>query len=850
MTKLYNTMLVLLCCLMVGNASAQCTLSVAATDTLLCNGASATLSSSVVGPSSDLTTTLTAGNNHRGNMFDITATNAVTILSFDAHPISNTTIEIYYRASAYAGFETSAAGWTLIGSAAVTAQPFGVPTPVPVAVNVTIPAGQTYSFYVTSSNTTVSLNYTDGGSEGATYVSDANIAFKQGVGMEYPFTAGTGSVFRPRIWNGIIHYALANATTSYAWSNGATTANTTVTPTANTQYVLAATVTGCPNTLYDTVAIKASSVNVLGGVDTAVCAGEQVTLSANVAAAPLQTTLGGGNNHRGNMFDITATNAVTITGFDAHPMGNTTIEIYYRPGSYVGFESNPAGWTLAGSAAVTAQPMGTLTPVPATLSINIPAGQTYGFYVTSTNTSVSLNYSNGSAVGNVYSSDANIQFKEGAGFEYPFTAGGGINMPRVWNGAIHYSTATGATFVWDNSVTDNTAFAPANTNDYIVTATDVNGCADTDTVNVVVKALPNVLAGNDTAVCQGEQAILSGSGATTYAWSGGVTDAIAFTPSNTLTYTVTGTAANGCSNTAAAEVAVNVLPVVNAGNDEAVCTGESLTLTALGADTYVWNNGVSNGTSFEPTVAGDYTVAGTDANGCVGLDTVTVTINALPTVDAGADVTVCAGADVTLSGAGASTYVWSGGVTDATAFTPGNSGIYAVTGTDANGCLDVDSIEVTVNTVDATTSVSAETITANANGASYVWINCSNNSPIQNETAQSFTAMATGSYAVVVTENGCTDTSACQSIVISSIDVVDGNVFAVYPNPTRHAITINTGNITAEQINLFDINGMVVYNTVPTVTVTTIDMADYPAGIYIVKTYTNGTIQTAKVTKQ
>ncbi|RYY58332.1 MAG: hypothetical protein EOO12_17275, partial [Chitinophagaceae bacterium] len=157
-------------------------------------------------PATPLTTTLAAGNNHRGNMFNLEATNTVVINSFEAHPMGNTTIEIYYKTGTYSGFENNPGAWTLIGSAAVTAQPYGTATPVPVDVNITIHAGQTYAFYITSNTQAVSLNYSNGSSEGAVFASDANLKFFEGVGVEYPFTQNTGAVYRPRIWNGKINY--------------------------------------------------------------------------------------------------------------------------------------------------------------------------------------------------------------------------------------------------------------------------------------------------------------------------------------------------------------------------------------------------------------------------------------------------------------------------------------------------------------------------------------------------------------------------------------------------------------------------------------------------------------------
>ncbi len=163
-------------------------------------------------------------------------------------------------------------------------------------------------------------------------------------------------------------------------------------------------------------------------------------LLPQVAAAQLtlSTTFAAGNNHRGNMFDLVAINQVTIQSFDVHPQGDTNIEVYYKTGTHVGFETNAGAWTLVGDADVVAQPQGTPTPVPLSINVSIDVGETYAFYVTSSNVAVSLNYSNGSTRGNVFASDANLQFLEGTGLEYPYANGGGLFIPRVWNGVIHY----------------------------------------------------------------------------------------------------------------------------------------------------------------------------------------------------------------------------------------------------------------------------------------------------------------------------------------------------------------------------------------------------------------------------
>lgn len=141
---------------------------------------------------------------------------------------------------------------------------------------------------------------------------------------------------------------------------------------------------------------------------------------------------------------------------------------------------------------------------------------------------------------------------------------------------------------------------------------------------------------------------------------------------------------------------INNLPVVNAGPDQAVCQGTSVTLTATGAIIYVWNNGVMNGVSFVPTSTATYTVTGTDANGCINTDQVTVTVSPLPIVNAGPDQSVCPGASVTLSGSGASSYSWNNGVTNNVPFVPTSTMTYTVTGTSMQGCINTDQVTVFV----------------------------------------------------------------------------------------------------------------------------------------------------------
>ena len=197
-------------------------------------------------------------------------------------------------------------------------------------------------------------------------------------------------------------------------------------------------------------------------------------------------------------------------------------------------------------------------------------------------------------------------------------------------------TADGATtYTWGNETTAELTVTEAGV--YMVTGTDSNGCANTASVEVVMNVLPTVTISGETAFCLGGSTTLTASGATTYAWGNETTAALTVTEAGT--YTVTGTDANNCVNTASVEVTVNALPTVTINGDNAFCAGASTNLTASGAMTYIWNTSESAG---EITVshAGSYSVVGTDGNGCANTASVEVTEN--PVYHLSIEAAICA----------------------------------------------------------------------------------------------------------------------------------------------------------------------------------------------------------------
>ncbi|PKP02670.1 MAG: hypothetical protein CVU11_11190, partial [Bacteroidetes bacterium HGW-Bacteroidetes-6] len=110
-------------------------------------------------------------------------------------------------------------------------------------------------------------------------------------------------------------------------------------------------------------------------------------------------------------------------------------------------------------------------------------------------------------------------------------------------------------------------------------------------------------------------------------------------------------------------------------------------------------------------------------------------------------------------------------------------------------CDSIITTTVDVTDVDVTVSQNGATLTANATGAAYQWLDCGNGlSSVTGETSQIFTATVNGNYAVEVEQSGCIDTSACYAITTIGILESDfGSAFIVYPNPTSGNLAIVLG---------------------------------------------------------
>lgn len=128
------------------------------------------------------------------------------------------------------------------------------------------------------------------------------------------------------------------------------------------------------------------------------------------------------------------------------------------------------------------------------------------------------------------------------------------------------------------------------------------------------------------------------------------------------------------------------------------------------------------------------------------------------------------------------------------------------------GCDSIVTLNLTINSADKTVSQNNLSLTANAIGGIYQWIDCATNLPITGATLQSYTVSANGSYAAVVTQNGCTDTTNCISFMnVGIIDDIQADNILIYPNPSNGNFTLEFGDNQLYSVEILDALGKVIY---------------------------------------
>ena len=300
------------------------------------------------------------------------------------------------------------------------------------------------------------------------------------------------------------------------------------------------------------------------------------------------------------------------------------------------------------------------------------------------------------------------------------------------------------------------------------------GCAGTNTVAVIVNPAPTIsVTASNSVICGSGSTIFNASGASTYTWSSGIANGVAFSPTITSNYTVTATSALGCTNTAVRTISVNPAPIISV-NSPTLCSGIAATLTALGATTYSWStSALSNSIAVSPTLTTNYTVTGT-TSGCSTSTVASVFVSSSPTLSVN-NATICAGQTASLIASGALFYAWNtGAISNSITVSPLTTTTYTVVGTNAIGCTKTNVVTVVVNpmpivTVNSPTICAGQTATLSASGASsYAWNTGSLLNPIL------VSPSASTVYSVTGTSLGCSTTTLV-TVIVNPLPVMSVN---------------------------------------------------------------------------
>lgn len=329
-------------------------------------------------------------------------------------------------------------------------------------------------------------------------------------------------------------------------------------------------------------------------------------------------------------------------------------------------------------------------------------------------------------------------------------------------------------------------------------------------------------------------------------------------PSNNYTWTTSGTYTDTLTNVEGCDSIIAVNLTINNSNTGTDVITSCDSYTWIDGNTYTASNSTATDTltnvagcdsvvtlnltiiysttaTINPTACDSYTVPSGDetynvtgtyldtipnATSCDSVLTINLTVNNSTT---GTDVqTAC------------DSYTWIDGIT----YTASNN-TATDTLTNAAGCDSVVTLNLTLNAVDTSVTVSTDSLTANATSATYQWLDCNSNfATISGAINQVYTPSVSGSYAVVVIQNNCTDTSNCHNIIITGINEINVAHFSViYPNPFSKQTTLQTDRVFNNAVlTIYTPFGQTVkqINNISEQTIT-LYLENLPSGLYFIR---------------
>jgi gliding motility-associated-like protein len=631
--------------------------------------------------------------------------------------------------------------------------------------------------------------YTVTASGGATCTNTISVNITQA-------TTPTLTVNSATVCSGTPSTLTVSGATTYSWLpatglSSTTGATVTATPTTTTIYTVTGTSGTCSSTATSTVTVNTIPTATATGT-ALVCVGQTITLGVTTTATSY--TWSGPNTFSSNTQNPTITNAaainsgvytVTVASNGCTAVSTFSVNVTNSTSATI----TPAGPFCSGTAATN-------------LSASVGGGTWSGTGITNTATGTfdpslagvgtyTITYTIGGSCGSKDSTVITVNAGP--------TATATTNTPLVCAGQpinLNVNATAGATYSWSgpssySSSSQNPVIASsATSNSGIYTVTVSSGtCTAIDTVSINVVSNPTITV-NSATICAGNSATLTANGATTYTWtpatglSSPTGSVVVATPTNSTTYVVTGAVGTCAASPSTSTVTVNPTPTVTI-NNASLCSSTTVTITVSGANTYSWTpaTGLSSTTgsmvTTKPGAAVNYTVIGTDANGCIGTTSLTVVNSPSITTSVSSSSVTCNGlsngnATVTAGGGSGSgyTYAWlpTGGTNSISTNIP--TGTYTCNITDGAGCTASTTVSIAQPQTLSLTATSglicagqSYTLNAFVSGGttpySYNWNNgASTTNPYV------VTPASSADYTVVVTDN-----NGCAPVVDNSVIV-------------------------------------------------------------------------------
>jgi len=182
-----------------------------------------------------------------------------------------------------------------------------------------------------------------------------------------------------------------------------------------------------------------------------------------------------------------------------------------------------------------------------------------------------------------------------------------------------------------------------------------------------------------------------------------------------------------------------------------------------------------------------------------------------------------------------------------------SSGTYVDTIPAANGCDSIITLNLVVNSADITVNQTGVVLNSPTTNAGYQWLDCNNGfSALAGDTSSVYTATANGSYALQITQDGCTDTSACLNVVTFGLEDESILIFTIYPNPTDGKLFVQSvTDVDNDLVTVMNVNGEILQTKIILKDqLNEIDLTPYSSGIYYLQAFVNGKPVHYKVVKK